>query len=62
MRPVRVAPRGDEWLTRDRKGAVRSVHEGQPEAFLEAWREAEREDVPLVEHRENGQFRKWHRP
>ena len=62
MPVIRVVPRGEEWVTRDEKGAVRSVNASQPEAFLEAWREAAREDVPLVDHRENGQFRKWHRP
>ena len=62
MRPVHVVPSEGKWATLEEKEPVSSVHDSHPEAFLRGWKEAEREHVPLVDHREDGQIRAWHRP
>ena len=63
MPPVHVVPFEGKWATREEDAeSVSSVHDSQPEAFLEAWREAESREEALVDHRENGQIRQWHWP
>ena len=60
MAQVHVVPHRDGYAVREAKGPIVSVHESQPEAFLSAHKEAAQKDVPLVDHRENGQIRGWH--
>ena len=62
MRPVHVVPNRDGYAVRESKGPIVSVHESQPEAFLAGYKDAAQKDAPLVDHRENGQIRQWHRP